>query len=63
MSREIVVIMNRTARPKGLVSSSSNFCATANPVIEGFVSKKFRIRIAETMFAMNKEVFMVYSLT
>lgn len=55
--------MNRTARPKGLVRFNSNFCATANPVMEGFVIKKFRIRIAEMTFAMNREVFMVYLLT
>jgi hypothetical protein len=53
--------MKIMANPTAPVNSMSNFCeATAKPVIDGFMIKKFKIKIAETMFAMNNEVFMVY---
>lgn len=63
MSKDIIVMIKRTAMPKGEVKFNSDFCATANPVIVGFSTRKFRIRIAETMFAINKEVFIIYPLT
>jgi len=52
------------ANTTGLVNVNfPSFKATAAPVIEGLEKAKLIRSIAETMFAMNSEVFMVYSLT
>lgn len=62
MSKAIVVIMKIIARPNEEVGSSSNFCATANPVIDGLVNNKFNIRIVEMPFATNNDVFIYSSI-
>lgn len=61
MSRAIVVMMKRRAKPRGLAISILGLVwETTNPVIEGLVSKMFIRNIIETIFNINNEVFMVY---
>lgn len=59
----IVVRIKTIAITKGMDRSRANLAGeTANPVIEGLATKKLIIRIAETAFAMNKEIFMFIHL-
>lgn len=58
MSKASVVIMKISAKPKGLTNSMLSLVGeTANPVMDGLINVKLIIRIAETMFSMNNDVF------
>ncbi|MBW2974777.1 hypothetical protein KY366_03595 [Candidatus Woesearchaeota archaeon] len=55
MSRAIVMIIKRVAKPRGLANVNPGSAElTARPVTEGFENAKLRRKRAETMFSMNR---------